>query len=100
MHLFRTREQNFASFDTLNGQFLKFFVLTLIGGSGTFFFKDKRSNKVETVQHFKICFLMNKSENFKAEPKSSEAQKIPKSLYATGHMRQYGTYPGTVSFFS
>jgi len=73
----------------LNGQFLRNFVLTLIGGSGTFFFKNKRSNKVETVQHFKLCLLMNKSENFKVEPKSSEAQKIRKSLYATGHMRQY-----------
>jgi hypothetical protein len=87
MHLFRTREQNFAfSFDTLNGQFLKFFVLTLIGGSGTFFFKGIRSNKVETVQHFKICFLMNKSKNFKAEPKSSEAQKILKPLYLPWHL--------------
>ncbi len=86
MHFFRTREQNFASFDTLNGQFLRKFVLTLIGGSGTFI----RSNKVETVQHFKICFLMNKSENFKAEPKSSEACQIspkrPESLYLTSRI--------------
>ncbi len=52
--------QNSASFDTLHAQFWRNFFSTLIRGSVTFS-KDKRSNKIETVQYFKKHFFINNS---------------------------------------
>ncbi len=51
-------EPLFTTFVTLCGQFRKQFFLNSYWGGGTLL-EDKRSNKVETVQHIKKCFLVN-----------------------------------------
>ncbi len=48
--------QNFASFDILQAQFRRNFFSTLIRGSSVFL-EVKSSNKIETNQYFKKCFL-------------------------------------------
>jgi hypothetical protein len=49
--------QNCASFDTLGGQFGRNLFSTLTRVGGRYFFEDKMSNQVETVQHLKKALL-------------------------------------------
>jgi hypothetical protein len=55
---FVTEKLNSASFDTLNANFQRKKISTLIR-DGAVFLEVKSSNKIETDQYFKKCFFIN-----------------------------------------